>query len=115
MMDKHEAAARLEYLRGEIDAERISYGELAELHSLAEFINPGDTQLLEWAGVTEFPDDDDARYVITLDREDGGAWCASLFPASGEDALPSRFGPDEEALGDTPRAALAALLAEWSE
>lgn len=43
---------RLEYLRKEIVAERISYGEIAELQSLAEFIN-GDVLLLEWAGVEE--------------------------------------------------------------
>lgn len=46
-------AGRLEYLRGEIRAERISYGEIAELQSLAEYIEPGDTELLEWAGVPE--------------------------------------------------------------
>lgn len=40
---------RLEYLRGEIEAERISYGEISELRSLAEHIDPGDTLLLEWA------------------------------------------------------------------
>jgi len=45
---------RLEYLRGEIEAERISYGEIAELQSLTEYIDPGDTILLEWAGVPEF-------------------------------------------------------------
>ena len=44
---------RLEYLRGEIEAERISYGELSELQDLAEHIDPGDVQLLEWAGVPE--------------------------------------------------------------
>lgn len=44
---------RLEYLRGEIRAERISYGELAELQSLAEHIEPGDVELLEAAGVPE--------------------------------------------------------------
>jgi hypothetical protein len=44
---------RLEYLRGEIKAERISYGEIAELQSLAEYIEPGDVVLLEWAGVPE--------------------------------------------------------------
>ena len=44
---------RLEYLRGEIEAERISYCEIAELQSLAEYIEPGDTVLLEWAGVPE--------------------------------------------------------------
>jgi hypothetical protein len=45
---------RLEYLRAEILAERISYGELAELQDLARYIEPGDTLLLEWAGVPEF-------------------------------------------------------------
>ena len=45
---------RLEYLRGEIEAERISYGEIAELESLAEHIEPGDILLLQWAGVPEF-------------------------------------------------------------
>jgi hypothetical protein len=44
---------RLEYLRGEIKAERISMGEIAELQSLAEHIEPGDVLLLEWAGVPE--------------------------------------------------------------
>ena len=44
---------RLEYLRGEIRAERISYGEISELQSLAKHIEPGDVELLEWAGVTE--------------------------------------------------------------
>jgi len=44
---------RLEYLRGEIEAERISYGELAELQTLAEYIDPSDVLLLEWAGVEE--------------------------------------------------------------
>lgn len=44
---------RLEYLRGEIDGQRISYSELAELQSLAPHIDAGDVQLLEWAGVPE--------------------------------------------------------------
>ena len=42
---------RLEYLRGEIEAERISYEEIAELQDLAQHIEPGDLLLLEWAGV----------------------------------------------------------------
>lgn len=46
--------ARLEYLRGELRAERISYGELAELQSLAGQIDAGDVELLEAAGVPEF-------------------------------------------------------------
>ena len=44
---------RLEYLRGELRTGRISYGELAELRSLAGHITPGDTELLEAAGVPE--------------------------------------------------------------
>ena len=48
--------ARLEYLRGEIEAERISYGELSELQDLAPYIDPSDVLLLEWAGVPEFPE-----------------------------------------------------------
>lgn len=46
---------RLEYLRNELRAERISYGELAELQDLAAHIAPGDVELLEPAGVPEFP------------------------------------------------------------
>lgn len=48
---------RLEYLRSQLDAESISYGELVELQGLAEHIQPGDVQLLEAAGVPEFPED----------------------------------------------------------
>lgn len=47
------ARRRLEYLRGELEAERISYGELAELQELAPYIAPDDVQLLEPAGVPE--------------------------------------------------------------
>jgi hypothetical protein len=47
---------RLEYLRGEFQAERISYDELDELQSLVDYIEPGDVELLEAAGVPEFPE-----------------------------------------------------------
>lgn len=47
------AKTRLEYLREQIEAENISYAEIAELQSLAEFIDPGDVVLLEWAEVPE--------------------------------------------------------------
>jgi hypothetical protein len=45
---------RLEYLRQELRAERISYGELVELQSLAEYIDEGDVELLEASGINEF-------------------------------------------------------------
>lgn len=44
---------RLEYLRRELRAERISYGEIAELQDLVPYIEPGDVELLEAAGVCE--------------------------------------------------------------
>jgi len=45
---------RLEALRIEIRAERISTGELIELQGLAKYIEKGDVELLQWAGVPEF-------------------------------------------------------------
>ena len=53
MTTKETTADRLEYLRGELRAERISWGELAELQSLADKIDQGDVELLEAAGVPE--------------------------------------------------------------
>jgi hypothetical protein len=46
-------ANRLEELRAELRAERISYGELDELQSLAKYIDRSDVELLEAAGVPE--------------------------------------------------------------
>ena len=45
------AKPRLEYLREQIEKECISYGEIAELKNLAEYIEAGDVVLLEWAEV----------------------------------------------------------------
>ena len=47
------ARQRLEYLRGELRKERMSYEELHELQSLAAYIDPDDVELLEAAGVPE--------------------------------------------------------------
>ena len=44
---------RLEYLRRELRAERISYDGLHELQSLAAHIKPGDVELAEPAGIPE--------------------------------------------------------------
>lgn len=49
---------RIECLRGEIRKECISYGEIAELQDLAEYITDDDVELREWAGIPEFPDED---------------------------------------------------------
>lgn len=48
---------RLEYLRRQINAERISTAELIELQGMVDHIEPGDVQLLEWAGVPEFEEE----------------------------------------------------------
>lgn len=57
---------RLEYLRGELEAERISTGELIELQSLAPHIEEGDVQLLEAAGVPEFPKETVTDQIMEL-------------------------------------------------
>lgn len=49
----HIASRRLEYIREQLRAERISQGELIELQGLAEHIEAGDVELLEPAGVPE--------------------------------------------------------------
>ena len=45
---------RLEQLRRVLKDECISYGELVELQSLVKYIEPGDSELLQAAGVPEF-------------------------------------------------------------
>lgn len=51
---------RLAYLRIEIEKEQISMSEIIELQELADQIDPSDVLLLEWAGVPEFDDDEEA-------------------------------------------------------
>jgi hypothetical protein len=69
---------RLEYLRGEIRAERISYGEIAELQGLADKIDPDDVELLEWAGVPEHPDlqfvSHGSVVLLSTGTDEGAAW-----------------------------------------
>ena len=61
-LNKH----RLEYLRGRIEAESISYYEISELEGLVEYIEPGDTLLLQWANVPEFPEEEEPSAVEEL-------------------------------------------------
>ena len=90
--------SRLEYLRQELRAERISMGELHELQSLAKHIDPSDVELLEAAGVPEFYE---ARFAIDLpnpnDPED--MWQTYDSYATREEALAAaqhHFGADSE-------------------
>ena len=69
-METQSTTERLEYLRGQIRAECISMGELVELQGMADQIDPGDVELLEWAGVPEFPEAEElafGRAFIGLD------------------------------------------------
>lgn len=50
---KHCMEQYFDRFRGALRAERISYGELAELQTLAKYIDPSDVELLEAAGVPE--------------------------------------------------------------
>lgn len=62
----------LQYLRTEATAGRMSWGELATLQGLADYIikyHGDDVELLELAGVPELPDEDDPREVaLYLDQ-----------------------------------------------
>jgi hypothetical protein len=51
--EKITIAERLEHLRSQLHAESISTGELIELQNLVQYIEPGDVELLEAAGVPE--------------------------------------------------------------
>jgi hypothetical protein len=68
---------RLEELRAILRSESMSYGELAELQGLAKHIEPDDVELLEAAGVPEFPETiqdrarEAARWFETATRESG--------------------------------------------
>ena len=50
---KEDILNRLEEIRDYIREENISYGEIAELQTLKDFIDKGDMELLQWAGVEE--------------------------------------------------------------
>lgn len=53
LIKKVSPKTRLEQIRKKLKAERISYGDLAELQSLSKYIAIDDVELLEAAGVPE--------------------------------------------------------------
>ena len=62
-------AVRLEELRAMIvNEEDISYGELAELQDMADYISNDDYELLQWAGVPEGHETDpDGEFAVCGD------------------------------------------------
>lgn len=76
-----EIKARLLELAGFLDDENISQGELLELQGLIPYIEAGDVQLLEAAGVPEFPavqHDSDSLFLecvrLSADRAAVAGW-----------------------------------------
>ena len=57
------SSERLEYLRTEIENERISMSEIAELQGMVDHIDPSDVLLLEWAGVPE--SQEETEYTVS--------------------------------------------------
>lgn len=47
-MNNTECKKRISEIREEIMAQRVSYGELLELYSLREHIDPNDIELMQW-------------------------------------------------------------------
>lgn len=47
-MNNTECKKRVSEIREEIINQRVSYGELLELYSLREYIDPNDTELMQW-------------------------------------------------------------------
>jgi hypothetical protein len=101
-------AARLEYLRGEINAERISYGQIAELQGLAEYIDPDDVQLLEWAGVPEQPEARDV-YATARDFNKRNEWDINAAEALAVEVLTDANAHAEVRLYKAAPELLAAL------
>jgi hypothetical protein len=79
-MTSAEIRERLEYLRGELRAERMSYGEIAELQGLAEHIDPGDVELLEAAGVPEHPAHEPGGNFTVAVHTEGAAFAPDPGP-----------------------------------
>ena len=63
------AKKRLEELRKELRAESISYGEIAELQDLIQYIDKNDVELLEAAGVPENYESEDYSMYSEIKNE----------------------------------------------
>jgi hypothetical protein len=71
-----------------LDNESISYGELVELEELVEYIEEGDVQLLQAAGVPEFDD------VIPMSEE-------QIEMVKEEHGIVEKGNPDDGLIGAT--------------
>ena len=95
---------RLEEIRTELDNESISYGELVELEELVEYIEEGDVQLLQAAGVPEFDD------VIPMSEE-------QIEMVKEEHGIVEKGNPDDGFIGSTDESpeSLFDMMEEYDE
>ena len=95
---------RLEEIRTELDNESISYGELVELEELVEYIEEGDVQLLQAAGVPEFDD------VIPMSEE-------QIEMVKEEHGIVEKGNPDDGLIGSTDESpeSLFDMMEEYDE
>jgi hypothetical protein len=95
---------RLEEIRVELDNESISYGELVELEELVEYIEEGDVQLLQAAGVPEFDD------VIPMSKE-------QIEMVKEEHGIIEKGNPDDGLIGSTDESpeSLFDMMEEYDE
>jgi hypothetical protein len=103
---------RLEYLREELRNERISMGELVELQGLADYIDPGDVELLEAAGVPEHGVRDEDRIMLYADET--MAEQAARLTALKNDPATVYFAADDHDRPDLPDWPLPADVWVWS-
>ena len=97
--------SRLEELRAVLRSESMSYAELAELQSLAPYIDPSDVELLEAAGVPEIAALPDG-YLVGFTREQAWHLAAQLMHSENVDQTP-RLGSISHASMDAIKAAIA--------
>ena len=89
--EKSQILARLEEIREAIQQEYVSYEEIAYLQEHAQYIDPSDTLLLEWAGVPEYPEDDEAPAVAASEPMD-----ANNDPTPTDGATGAAYGSSEK-------------------
>lgn len=89
----YDVRQRLEFLRGELRAERISSEELSELQGLAAYIEAGDVELLEAAGVPEGEVPANENYVrIFYETPNANEFAEAFVPLRRLEPAPHHLG-----------------------
>lgn len=108
---------RLEHLRAELRAERISYGELHELQCLGEqgHIPEHDVELREAAGLPEFPEEQanhtPGEWLVGI-NSNTGTDCLEIYARGGQMTVCAGLGNGPEAEANARLIAAAPALLE---